>query len=151
MLSTFPPNQAEGAFSSRLPQIVLKRRTLPWERDRRKLRRPAPRDRRGWRSSCSPTARASCSATRRSRECVTSGVVLAGRNDVAEGDRPWSPQRVVDQVFPTKDELPLLAHVRDVDLSDTELALGDDDGWLAVVLCQPPAAAGPVRYLACLI
>ena len=32
ILSTFPPANAEGAFESRLPQIVLRRRTLPWER-----------------------------------------------------------------------------------------------------------------------
>ena len=33
ILSTFPPANAEGAFGDRLPQIVLKRRTLPWERN----------------------------------------------------------------------------------------------------------------------
>ena len=33
-----PAGQREGAFEARLPQIVLKRRTLPWERCR-----PAPR------------------------------------------------------------------------------------------------------------
>ena len=33
ILSTFPPAMAEGDFGSRLPQIALKRRTLPWERD----------------------------------------------------------------------------------------------------------------------
>ena len=32
ILSTFPPNQSEGAYSSRLAQVVLRRRTLPWER-----------------------------------------------------------------------------------------------------------------------
>src|SRR6478735_1344286 len=32
VLSTFPPNRSSGAFSTRLPQIVLRRRTLPWER-----------------------------------------------------------------------------------------------------------------------
>ena len=33
ILSSFPPANAEGAFGDRLPQIVLKRRTLPWERN----------------------------------------------------------------------------------------------------------------------
>ena len=32
LLSTFPPANSEGAYENRLPQIVLKRRTLPWER-----------------------------------------------------------------------------------------------------------------------
>ncbi|MFL6036611.1 MAG: hypothetical protein ACJ74I_16185, partial [Gaiellaceae bacterium] len=33
ILSTFPPANGEGAFGDKLPQIVLKRRTLPWERN----------------------------------------------------------------------------------------------------------------------
>ena len=55
-------------------------------------------------------------------------------------------QTVVDKVFPTVEDLPLLVHVREVDLADTELANGDDDGWLAVVLANrlplavPPAS-----------
>ena len=32
ILSTYPPANAEGSFETRLPQVVLKRRTLPWER-----------------------------------------------------------------------------------------------------------------------
>ena len=32
ILSVFPPANSEGAYESRLPQIVIKRRTLPWER-----------------------------------------------------------------------------------------------------------------------
>src|SRR5919202_7141865 len=32
ILSTYPPANRAGAFQSTLPQIVLKRRTLPWER-----------------------------------------------------------------------------------------------------------------------
>ena len=31
-LMTFPPANSEGAYESHLPQIVLKKRTLPWDR-----------------------------------------------------------------------------------------------------------------------
>jgi len=32
VLSTYPPAGTEGAYGARLPQVVIKRRTLPWER-----------------------------------------------------------------------------------------------------------------------
>ncbi|GMA88978.1 hypothetical protein GCM10025868_42280 [Angustibacter aerolatus] len=32
VLSTYPPATSEGAFGTRLPQVVLRRRTIPWER-----------------------------------------------------------------------------------------------------------------------
>jgi hypothetical protein len=62
----------------------------------------------------------------------------------------------VTRVFPTRQDLPLLAHVREVDLSDTENAMGDDDGFLAVVLANrlpqyDRIGCKPVRYMACLI
>ena len=152
VLSTFPPNQAEGAFSSRLPQIVLKRRTLPWERelDGKLTTDPLPREL-PW-MALVVLADAECEflSAQPIASCVTSGVVLEGRNDATVADAIVVTQRVIDQVFPTKEELPLLAHVRSVDLSDTELALGDDDGWLAVVLSNRLPQPG-VRYRACLI
>ena len=66
------------------------------------------------------------------------------------------PQSTVTKVFPTKKDLQLLAHVREVDLEDTELAIGDDDGFLAVVMANrlpqyDRVACKPVRYTACLI
>ena len=42
-----PPAGTEGAYGSRLPQIVIKRRTLPWERGLQDPRRPRRPDRRG--------------------------------------------------------------------------------------------------------
>jgi hypothetical protein len=153
VLSTFPPNQAEGAFSSRLPQIVLKRRTLPWEREldgdpsaTSALPRNVP-----WLALVVlADAEAELRTARPIAECVTPGVVLGGDTDATVGDCIVVTERVVQQVFPTKEELPLLSHVRRVDLSDTELALGDDDGWMAVVLSHRLPQPG-VRYQACLI
>src|SRR6185436_9287563 len=65
-------------------------------------------------------------------------------------------ETVVKKIFPCQEDLPLLAHVREVDVNDTELANGDDDGWLAVVLANrlpvfDTANGKPVRYMACLV
>ncbi|MHB1169956.1 MAG: hypothetical protein ACYC28_11830 [Longimicrobiales bacterium] len=149
VLSTFPPANSEGAYETRQPQIVLRRRTLPWER------------------SSDPTipwlalvviaeGEGELSAEKKVEECVTPGVTLSGPNDVATGVHLTVTQSVVNKVFPTKQDLPLLAHVREVDVHDTELAMGDDDGFLAVVLANrlpqfDRVECKPVRYLACLI
>jgi len=133
ILSTFPPNRAAGAFSTRLPQVVLRRRTLPWER--RAAANAAPEvpwlalvvlaDGEGTFKSGVPIA-----------DCVSTGVNMLGRNDATVGDALTVSNRVLKRVFPTSDEVTLLAHVRRVDLQDTELALGDDDGWLAVIVAN---------------
>ncbi len=158
ILSSFPPANAEGAFGDRLPQIVLKRRTLPWERN------PVP--------SASPSAdgtpwlalvvvaegEASLSTAAPVADCVTAGTVLhqPQDHDVEQGLYLAVTESVVKKIFPTRQDLPLLTHVRQVDVADTELASGDDDGWLAVVLANRlpvfDAAGGkPVRYMACLL
>ncbi len=66
---------------------------------------------------------------------------------------------MVDRIFPTREEVALLAHAREVDLHDTELMMGDDDGFLAVVIANRLPLPGhdadgnevPVKYLACLV
>ena len=168
ILSTFPPAMAEGDFGSRLPQIALKRRTLPWERD---PGGPAPAVNdppRPWlalvviaegEGALSPEPAPVA-------QCITPGTSIPHPEDA---DSPTGyyltvTQTVVDKVFPTVEDLPLLVHVREVDVADTELANGDDDGWLAIVLAnrlpiavphtdpdtgQPVSA--PVKYLACLV
>ena len=160
ILSTFPPAGSRGDWRERLPQIVLKRRTLPWERNPDPAANPATAppwlalvvlaDGEGLQS---PEVDVSA--------CVTSGVNLGSDADVPTGKYLDVTDDVVKKVFPCRDELGLLCHVRKVDLTDTELALGDDDGYLAVVLSNrlpqpaPPAAPGgepqPLRYTAYLI
>jgi hypothetical protein len=160
ILSTFPPATSQGDWRERLPQIVLKRRTLPWERnpDPTVLPENAPpwlalvvlADGEGRLSTDVDVA-----------QCVTSGVKLDDEADVPRGKYLEVTKDIVEKVFPCRDELDLLCHVRKVDLADTELALGDDDGYLAVVISnrlpQPAAPktadadATPLKYTAYLI
>jgi hypothetical protein len=160
ILSTFPPASSEGDWRERLPQIVLKRRTLPWERNPKPADPPqtAP----PWlalvvlaegEGLLSPDVDIS--------QCVSFCVDLGEDADVARGKYLEVTKDVIDKVFPCQDELDLLCHVRKVDLSDTELALGDDDGYLSVVLANrlpqpaPPITDGgdplPRKYTAYLI
>ena len=162
ILSTFPPAGSEGDWRERLPQIVLKRRTLPWERNPSinpvEPRETAPpwlalvvlADGEGKLTSDADVA-----------ECATAEPPLDAIADVPRGSYLSVAKDIVDKVFPCRDELNLLCHVRRVDLRDTELALGDDDGYLAVVIANrlpqpaPPATPGgpslPLKYTAYLV
>jgi hypothetical protein len=157
ILSTFPPANAEGAFGDRLPQIVLKRRTLPWERNPKGgtevietpwLALVVVAEGEAELSSATPVA-----------QCVTAGTPLLDAStdkDVEQGLYLAVTETVVKKIFPCEADLPLLVHVREVDINDTELANGDDDGWLAVVLANrlpvfDSATGKSVRYMACLV
>jgi hypothetical protein len=142
-LSFFPPQDATGAFSTRLPQIVLRRRTLPWERyidqsepDLPWLALVVIADGEGQLTTGQPVD--------------TTGLPDPDLRDSDTRDVLTVTERVVQQVFPAKQDLPWLCHVREVDLADTELALGDDDGWLACVLANRVPQPG-VHYTACLV
>lgn len=142
-LSFYPPTDAVGAFSTRLPQIVLRRRTLPWERYIDSGEPTLPwlalvvlADGEGQLTTGQPVN--------------TTGLPDPDLRDSDTCDVLTVSERVVQQIFPTKQDLPWLCHVREVDLSDTELALGDDDGWLAVVLANRLPQPG-LKYTACLV
>src|SRR5580765_8384443 len=100
MLSTFPPANSEGAYENRLPQIVIKRRTLPWERSAAPGDNTTPwlalvviAEGEGMLSADVPIA-----------QCVTPGVTLAGPNDVATGVYLAVSKTVVDKAFPNNYE-----------------------------------------------
>ena len=150
ILSTFPPAGARGAFSTRLPQIVLRRRTLPWERapdlDHDVTTTPTP-----WLALVLiAEGEGQLKTDVNIADTVTAGVDLGADADVTKGACLEVLERVVNAVFPTRDDLPMLCHLREVDLLDTELALGDDDGYMAVVLGNRLPQPG-VKYLACLV
>lgn len=157
ILSTFPPANAEGAFGDRLPQIVLKRRTLPWERNPEEKVETSPRP---WLALVVVAeGEAQLSTAAPVADCVTPGTTLLDATDdkdVEQGLYLAVTETVVKKIFPCKEDLELLVHVREVDINDTELANGDDDGWLAVVLANrlpvfDTANSKPVRYMACLL
>lgn len=163
LLSTFPPASARGAFTSRLPQVVLRRRTLPWERsafaaDGRALSTLPPEERakatpRPWLALVLiAEGEGSLLSDVAVADCTTAGASIPNPSDV---DVPKStclevPESVVAKVFPALEDLHSLVHVREVDLGDTELAMGDDDGWMAVVLCNRLPQAN-TSYTACLV
>ena len=157
VLSTFPPAESEGAYGSRLPQVVIRRRTLPWER----------------RIAGAPTnpvtpwlalvvvaeGEATLVPNVPADQTITPGVTLAGAIDADVGHCLEIRQSMVNTIFPTRKDVPLLAHARHVDINDTELMMGDDDGFLAVVVANRLPVAGrgadgaetPVKYTACLV
>ena len=155
VLSTFPPANSEGAYAMRLPQIVLRRRTLPWERTLVDGRRDLP-----WLALVLVAeGEADLTLNAPVAECVSADRPLLGVADTERGNYLSIAKSKIDQIFPTRVDVALLAHARAVDIGDTELMMGDDDGFLAVVISNrlPLPAKGddgrelPVRYLACLV
>jgi hypothetical protein len=155
VLSTFPPAGREGAFGARLPQVVIKRRTLPWERAVDDAHPDEP-----WLALVLiAEGEAEIRLNQNVTECVTPGVTLDPPADVEQGNCVAIRESVVRRIFPTQEEVRLLAHAREVDINDTELMMGDDDGFLAVVITNRLPLPGrddkgnelPVKYLACLV
>jgi hypothetical protein len=155
ILSTYPPANSFGSYGSRLPQVVIKRRTLPWER-----RLEGAPDKTPWFALVLiAEGEAKLETSVDVNNCVTAGVELEGLKEVAKGNCLVAKKSLINRVFPTKRDLDLLAHAREVDIRDTELMMGDDDGFLAVVISNRLPLPGkdengkdaPVKYLACLI
>ncbi len=144
VLSSFPPPNAAGPFTTRLAQVALRRRTLPWER--------ADGPTRPWLALVLLSdGEGELLASVPVEQAVTAGVRPAGTNP----DGPTCAaieisERVVAQVFPSRQDLPYTCHVRQVPVGDTELAQGDDDGWIAVVIASRLPRPG-LRYRACLV
>jgi hypothetical protein len=134
--SVFPPPRAAGAFSTRLPQIVLGRRTLPWER---RLGSAGVAASAPWLALLVLTPN---EATFRTGVPVPQVIpaskhaVLGVSDKSGTCDCVETSLNVVQAVLPRADELGWLCHVREVSLDDTELAGPDQDGFFSVVLAN---------------
>jgi hypothetical protein len=160
-LQVFPPANSEGAYEARLPQIVLKRRTLPWDRTAAavgdEFKGQTVQENTPWLALVViAEGEGQIVHDAPPSECVTRGTPITGDIDVARASYLSVPQSTVDKVFPTVEDLILLTHVREVNLDDTEMAMGDDDGFLAVVIANrmpqfDRVNCRPKAYTACLI
>ena len=116
VLSTFPPANSEGAYAMRLPQIVLRRRTLPWERTLVDGRRDLP-----WLALVLVAeGEADLTLNAPVAECVSADRPLLGVADTERGNYLSIAKSKIDQIFPTRVDVALLAHARAVDIGDTE-------------------------------
>ena len=131
--SVFPPANAQGSFSSRLAHVALKRRTLPWERhpgDGAPAETP-------WMAL---VVLADYEAEFCPNEKIRDAFTTSGAADAADApatgtcDHIKVTRRVVEKVFPSVEEIPLLTHVRQVSLQDAENLGSDPDGWMAVLM-----------------
>ncbi len=147
-----PEIPSRGAFGDRLPHLVLGRRTLPWER-----RGPNGIP---WLALLVVEKSEATLATGNVRALLPAPVLAAlEASEPIDGDPSITVLRfaqidVLRNVLPAPSDVPLLCHVRQVNMADTAMAGRDDDGWFAVVTANrlPLAAAGAdTDYLACLV
>jgi hypothetical protein len=140
----FPPRNGHGPFQDSLPQVVIKRRTLPWERtfdSKNKLPAPvAPAL-----PDSYPTPWLALLLFEEGEYDLLQGVPL---DKVVSADcfnRLGKPANVlcdaveaeldlVKAIMPSREELKLLAHARRVNIDDRELNVEGSDGWFSVVV-----------------
>ena len=151
----FPPTNGRGAYVSRLPQIVLRRRTLPWERVL-----PGTADT-PWMALLlfedgEATTVSPCTVgdVLDGTGLVRHSPLAIGALDAASRAQPCigvdMPLSLFKEIAPMASEVPLLCHVRQVNTEDKELLGMDDDGWFSVVVGNRIPEPGR-KYLACLV
>ena len=159
--NVFPPRNGQGTYQDALPQIVLTRRTLPWERriDSDSNPLPKPHD-----NSNPPNGDVPWVALLLFEE----GEYTLLQNQTLESVVPpqvftalGSPKNILcdaietdfqllQSILPTREELQLLCHVRQVNVEDRELNAGSSDGFFSVVMSNRlPAPESKCR--ACLV
>jgi hypothetical protein len=174
VISVHPPRNAQGSFDEVLPQIVLGRRTLPWEReldpdhiigdpmpalpdDDGPVRLKDPRA--PWLalllfiddpqySEVDVLPQPAPVSSVITDAAVLARMHLGGANPAVNAIEVDSA--LLRQIAPTKDEVQLLTHARQVNVDDRELAAGDSDGWFAVVMSNRLPTPG-FRHRACLV
>ncbi|MEO8193522.1 MAG: hypothetical protein ABI681_06700 [Gemmatimonadales bacterium] len=151
----FPPTNGRGSYITRLPQIVLRRRTLPWERvlpgtpDTPWMALLLFED--GEATTISPCT---VGEVLDGTGLVQHAPLAIGALDSVSRAQPCTaidvPMPLFKEIAPLASEISLLCHVRQVNTEDKELLGMDEDGWFAVVVGNRLPEPGK-KYLACLV
>ncbi|PCJ46304.1 MAG: hypothetical protein COA99_02980 [Moraxellaceae bacterium] len=165
--SVYPPANGDGPFETRLPCVVLKRRTLPWERssggdenspwlalllfaeDEVTLLDPP---------NCTvasvldhdPLLFFGNATSTQESGAKTLLKSLTNEEKAKSCLGIEVTEQLFQQIAPLASELPLLSHVRQVNTEDKELLGQDKDGWFSVVVGNRLPVSGK-KYIACLV
>jgi hypothetical protein len=140
VFGVFPPPNATGPFAGRLAQIVLRSRTLPWDR--------AASASQPWLALVVlADGEANFLPDVPATSAYTAGRAPAGIPSDARAAALEVPLKTLTDAFPAATELDLLAHVRHVDPRETEYA--DSDGWVSVLISNrlPQPSTSYAAYL----
>lgn len=151
--STYPPAMSAGLFGDCLPHIILKRKTLPWERKLAGLPEDAP-----WMALLvfsEEEGVGSRSLSYREAAAGRDGLYIPRlQRNWADGDEACVaidiPRQLFAEVLPLAGELPLLAHSRQVSLDNKVTDATVQEGWFSCVVAnrypdQPKEQAGEYK------
>lgn len=161
--SVWPPHNGDGPFINRLPQIVLTRRTLPWERKIADVSEFPWATNAPWMTLL---VFKESEVTLLDPPDTTLRLIYNEANDpYVEKYKPAGVTStdlnqgcigvevaldVFQEIAPMGEELEYLTHVRQVNTDDKELLGMDQDGWFAVSISNRLLEPG-TKYVACLV
>lgn len=173
--AVYPPRNGHGGFDEYIPQIVLSRRTLPWERHltsdlsaigtpTRDMWTPQPNPFppvQNQPQEYGPAPWLALLVFQEGEYTLHQNVALKsvvpadayGRLEVPDGiqcDSIEVEAGLLASVLPSLDELTLLAHVRQVNVDDKELNAASGDGLYAVLMSNRIPAPN-AKFRACLV
>jgi hypothetical protein len=157
--NVYPPRNGQGAFQDAIPQIVLSRRTLPWERAAGlpapvvDPSLPAQNGQVPWIALLLFQDGEPYSLLQNQHLVDVVGTAAFQKLgwpanvlcDAVEVDRS-----LLMDILPTSHELRLLSHVRQVNVEDRELSAGSSDGFFSVVMSNR-LPSPETKYRACLV
>jgi hypothetical protein len=157
--SLFPPANALGQYESILPHMVLTRRTLPWERTIDE--KPATNPPEPWIALLLFTEGETDNVINTTvDQLITPGDTKImgpqGLLNVSAADKLLPcmaldiPADIFQSVIPARNELPYLAHCREVDMAHKELRADIEEGWFSVLVANRLPEAGK-KNIACLV